>query len=194
MSVNLIEIVQSQMGYPALHKMDPNSQVVRAENSTPDEYLFSQAAIPGVLTALYKYSRSDDGAENILQGTITTHWTNVIFGDNKESVIKKIAGYSCYSKENTEIKMDMIAVNAVNTIQKNLPPEATMHDVKKFLADQNSHVLLYLPADLQMGEMLNDNTIDDRTNKMEGPVSSLMHVIGSRFSDNGVYKEDIHDK
>ena len=194
MPVNLLETVQSQLGYPELQKMDPNKQVLKKENNFPDEHLFSQAAIPGILTALYMYSRSDDGAENILHGTSTAHWTDVIFGDNKKAVLQKIAGYSSYSKENAEIKMDRIAVDAVNTIQKNLPPEATIHDVKKILADQSSHVLLYLPADLQMGEMLNENTLDDPTNKMEGPVSSMMHVIGNQFSDNGVKEEDNYDK
>ncbi len=193
MSINLLEIIQSHLGYPELQKMDPNRLEVKTETSIPDEIRFSQAAIPGILTALYMYSRSDDGAENILLGTSTALWTDVIFGKNKKNVIQKIADYSGYSKENTEIKMDMIAVDAINSIKKNLPQEATIHDVKKILADQNSHVLLYLPADLQMGEMLNEGTLDDATNKMEGPVSSLMHAIGDQFSDNGVKKEDNHD-
>jgi hypothetical protein len=30
--------------------------------------------------------------------------------------------------------------------------------------------------------MLHDNTLDDNTHKMEGPVSSLMQSIGTAFS------------
>ncbi len=194
MSVNLLEIIQTQLGYPELQKMDPNKQAVETEHNIPYEHRFSQAAIPGVLTALYMYSRSDDGAKNILNGHSTALWTDVIFGKNKKDVLQKIADYSSYSKENAEIKMNRIAIDAVKTIKKNLPPEGSIQDVKKILADQSAHVLLYLPADLQMGEILNEGTLDDPTNKMEGPVSNMMHAIGNQFSDNGVKKEDVHDE
>ena len=33
-----------------------------------------------------------------------------------------------------------------------------------------------------MGQVLKEESLDDNTNKMEGPVSSLMHKIGSAFS------------
>jgi len=36
---------------------------------------------------------------------------------------------------------------------------------------------------LQIGKLLNDSTLDDRTNKMEGPISGLMHAIEKKFSD-----------
>ena len=193
MSVNLLEIIQSHLGYPELQKMDPNQQFDKTETRLPDEHLFSQAAIPSILTALNMYSLSDDGAEKILHGNSTLLWSDFIFGNKKKEVLQKIADYSCYSNENTKIKMDKIAVDAVNIIQKNLPPEATIQDVKNILAEQSSHVLLYLPADLQMGEMLNNSTLDDSTNKMEGPISSMMHLIGNQFSDNGDKKENIND-
>ena len=81
MSIHLLETVQTEMGYPPLQKIDPNIQVIIKHNITPDEQRFSQAAIPGILIALYKYSRTDANAVNILQGTDSTDWTNMIFGD-----------------------------------------------------------------------------------------------------------------
>jgi hypothetical protein len=33
-----------------------------------------------------------------------------------------------------------------------------------------------------MGTFLQNNTLDDDTNKMEGPISSLMNSIGNAFS------------
>jgi hypothetical protein len=42
-----------------------------------------------------------------------------------------------------------------------------------------------LPPALQMGDLLNDNTMDDRTNKMEGPISSMMHSIENKLSGGG---------
>lgn len=194
MTINLLETVQTQMGYPPLQKIDPNTQMITADNSTSDEHLFSQAAIPAILTALYKYSRTDEGAENILRGTISIGWLDIIFGDNKKHIIQKIATYSILPKEIAETKLNTIAVNAVNSIKENLHPETTIHGVKNFLADQSPNILLYLPASLQIGEILNDNTLDDRTNKMEGPLSNLMHAIGGQFSDGEVKKEDTVEK
>ena len=184
MSTNLLEIVQKQMGYPPLQKIDPNTEAIKTNNSAPDERKFSQATIPCILIALYKYSRTDAGAVNILRGTDSADWLSMIFGDNKKSVIQKITDYSSYSKESARIKMNRIALNAVSNIKKKLREEATIHGVKKLLADQSPNILLYLPADLQMGKMLNDDTLDDRTHKMEGPLSSLVQTIGVQFSDD----------
>jgi hypothetical protein len=33
-----------------------------------------------------------------------------------------------------------------------------------------------------MGYLLGDESMDDRTNKMEGPISSFMHTIEDKFS------------
>jgi hypothetical protein len=41
---------------------------------------------------------------------------------------------------------------------------------------------LYLPAELNMGGLLDDDSLDDQANKMEGPISSLAHRIGAAFS------------
>ena len=63
-----------------------------------------------------------------------------------------------------------------------MPPDATIKDVKTFFSGQVNNILPYLEPDLHMGDLLNDTTLDDNTNKMEGPMSSLMHSIGSIFS------------
>jgi hypothetical protein len=56
--------------------------------------------------------------------------------------------------------------------------------------NQRNNILPFLPAELQMGELLHDNTLDDRTNKMEGPVSSIMRAIGGGFSNEDAEKKD----
>ena len=55
---------------------------------------------------------------------------------------------------------------------------------------QRNNILPFLPAELQMGELLHDNTLDDRTNKMEGPVSSIIRAIGGGFSNGEAEKKD----
>lgn len=189
MSKNLLEVLQIKLKYPPLQKIDPNTQEVKEDDNSTPKYTFSQAAIPAILTALYQYSRSDEGANRILQPTAFTKWTEAIFSDNKETIIQRIKEYCSYSGKDAESELDLIAATALVIIKENLPLHASKQDVRKFLSGQRSNILLYLPAALQMGEMLHENTFDDRTNKMEGPVSSLMHVIGSQFSDDQDEKE-----
>ena len=44
-----------------------------------------------------------------------------------------------------------------------------------------------------MGALLHDETMDDNTNKMEGPVSTLIKNIGAAFT-NPVTAEEIKQK
>jgi hypothetical protein len=190
MSINLLEAVQTQLGYPALQQIDPNTQVVKENDNTPDEHRFSQAALTAVLTALYNYSHTDIGAEKIRTSSSATTWSDLMFTDNQQSVVKRIGDYANYTKENVITKLNTIATAAVTIIQKQLPADATMHHVKNFMNTQRNNILPFLPAELQLGELLHDNTLDDRTNKMEGPVSSMMRAIGGSFSNGEEEKKD----
>lgn len=190
MSVNLLESIQLEMGYPPLQKVDPNTQGVEENNSSSNGDKFSQAAIPSVLTALYRYSRTDEGADNILQGSVSANGASMIFDDHEESIIQKIADYSNGNFEDTRGKINTIIAAAVHLIKENLPAQPAIHDVKIFLAGQKNNFLPYLPATLHMGELLHDDTLDDSTNKMGGLLSGLMHTIGDKFSDGEVTKEE----
>lgn len=182
MSINLLETIQQNLGYPALQKINPNTQQVAIDEKTPEEHKFSQAAIPAVLTGLYKYVQTDDGAEDYLRVDTSPNWVNKIFNHNKKEVVQKISAYAKQSNHDTVAKMNAIANEAVKVANENLPADATIKDVKFFFTNQINHTLLYLPAELNMGELLNDTTLDDKTNKMEGPMSSLMQSIGAAFS------------
>jgi hypothetical protein len=182
MSVNLLETVQQNLGYPALQKIDPNTFKVSEETETPVEDKFSQAAIPAVLTALCEFAQTDAGVADILQGNEGRTWMNKIFADNKEDTLRTIAAFAKQPNEDPIEKMNAIAIEAVKIIKENLPADASIKDVKAFLSDQKNNILLYLPAELNIGEMLLDDSLDDSTHKMEGPVSSLIKNIGDSFS------------
>jgi hypothetical protein len=182
MAINLLETVQKNLGYPALQKIDPNTQVVKEDDKTPDEDKFSQAAIPAILTAFYKYVQTDDGAADFLRGDYSTDWVNKIFQDNKRDVVKTISSYSMQSGAEPVARMNDIADETVRVTKENLSADTGIKDVKLFFSGQRNNILLYLPAALHMGDLLHDDTLDDNTNKMEGPISSLMHSIGSAFS------------
>ena len=192
MSLDLLEVVQQKLGYPVLQKIDPNTQQVVEDDTTPDEHKFSQAAIPAVLTGLYNYVQSDAGATELLQSNETTQWLSKIFNESKKDAVQKIAAYAHQSNADPMQKINAIAQEAVKVVKENLSSNATVADVKLFMNTQKHTILLYLPASLNMGELLNDNTLDDATNKMEGPISSLIQSIGSAFSntttDDGLKK------
>ncbi len=182
MSINLLETIQQDLSYPALQKIDPNTQQVTVHENKPEEDKFSQAAIPAMLTGLYKYVQSDKGAEEILRGSNSTNWAGILFDDNKKEAIQKIAAYAKQSAEDPVAKLNAIVNEAIKIMRENLPKDAGIADVKLFFGTQKNNILLYLPAALNMGELLNDTTLDDKTNKMEGPVSSLIQSIGAAFS------------
>lgn len=189
MSVNLLEIVQQNLGYPALQKIDPNSLKVSEEVETPDEDKFSQAAIPAVLTALCEFGQTDQGAADILQNDGSTNWINKIFDDNKKEAVQTIAAYAKESNGDPIEKMNAIATEAIKAAKENLAADAAVKDVKTFFTEQKNNILLYLPAELNVGEMLHDDSLDDGTNKMEGPVSSVIKNIGDTFSSSATGEE-----
>jgi len=193
MSINLLEAVQKNLGYPPLQKIDTGTDQIKENDKTPDEFKFSQSAIPAVLTALYRFVQTDEGATDILQKDITTDWVKFIFDDKSKEAIETIVSYSGQSKESAISKMNAIASEAVKVVRENVSEEAGLKDVKLYFSSQKMDFLLYLLPILQMGVLLHDNTLDDNTNKMEGPVSSLINTIGNAFS-KPVSQEEVMSK
>ena len=189
MTINILQKVQQNLEYPALLKVDANTQeVVNGHNSRAEEP-FSQAAIPAIIIALYEYSRTDEGAKRILNGGITDNWLLLIFNDHTSKAIEKVSSYSKRPFDKTLANMNAIANECIRIIKEQVGSEGTILHVKELLANQRIEVLPYLPASMQMGELLNDATLDDRTNKMEGPISTLMHIIGNGLSGSDVKEE-----
>jgi hypothetical protein len=188
MSVNILEKIQQNLGYPKIQSIDPTTQQV-----TANEDKFSQAAIPAVLTGLYRYAQKDEGAEDILAIANSTAWLNKFFEADKNTVVQTIADYGVQSYEEAETQMNAIANEAVKIIKENLGANAGIKEVKGFLINQRNNILSHLLPALNMSRFLDDSTLDDNTNKMEGPVSSLIKNIGSAFS-NPVTGDEIKDK
>lgn len=185
MSVNLLEYVQQTLHYQPLQKVDPNTQEVVIDDRTPNEERFSQAAIPATIMAFYEFSTTKDGAAAIVQNDAGTNWSRLILGAHEMDFFEKIASYSYHRVEAVVTKINAIFSTTAAAIkaQKEIG-EGNIGAVHKLLADQRNMVLPYLPAEMQMGKLLNDNSLDDRTHKMEGPVSNLMHAIGNIFSSS----------
>jgi hypothetical protein len=193
MSVNLIKTIQENLGFTPLKKVDPNTQQPLTGTNEDVTNKFSQAAIPAVLTGLYRFVQTDEGAAEVLNVKNSNNWVAKIFDDNRKEAIQTISVYAKQSNEDPVSKMNAIANEAVKVAKQNFPANAGIKEVKDFFSGQVKDILLYLPAELKMGELLHDNTLDDNTNKMEGPISSLMQSIGAAFS-NPVTGEEIENK
>lgn len=189
MSKNLLEKVQQNLGYPALQKINIETGMVNENSAANTENKFSQAAIPAVLTALYRCAQSDKGAALILKGDTSTDWTLQLFDENRKEAIQTISAYAAQSNENPVAKINAIANEAVKLIKEQLPLHGDIKDVQTILGNEKTTILLYLLPGLQMGQLLNDNTLDDNTNKMQGPISSLINSIGAAFSTPAAKEE-----
>ena len=182
MPFNLLKTVQQNLGYPELKKVDPNTQEVVFERNVSDEAKLGQAAIPAVLTGIYRYIETDKGTQAITSKDGSVNWIEEIFGDATTELITKIADYSDCSYDVSNTKANEIANEAVRLIKEHINSPGNILNVKDFMLTQRNNILPYLPAALQTGKLLNESTLDDRTNKMTGPVSSFMHGMETIFT------------
>lgn len=180
--INLAEVIQQNLGFPSLQKISPDTQEVKHEEEQYTEDKLSQAAIPSVLTGLYLLATSEAGASIIMGGNISTTWVETIFKDKTAEAVQKIADYAGTSKEEASSTMENIANEAIKITHQQIPDKAAPNQVNEFFTSQRDKILVYLPGSLQIGQILKDDTLDDRTNKMEGPVSGLMHKLEKAFS------------
>jgi len=178
---NLIEIIRKNLGYNELNKIDPNTQDVQSEVKIHGTDSLAQAAVPAILCGLYNHLQDPNAATLILEGD-SVNWLDTIFGDKKKEVIDQIADYASTSVTAAKQESEHIANEAVRIVRQGIPDKTNFNAVQAFVTANKNDTLLYLPASLQLGYLLNNNNLDDRTNKMEGPVSSFMHKIEKQFN------------
>ena len=144
--------------------------------------LFTQSACIATLTGLYKYGITDSGASFLSRSYDDHALLQHIFNNNEEKVVTAISDYGRQTYDNTFALMQSAAGAGLRFIRLQAANDLSLDRVKNILAGQRHHILACLPPDLQLGGLLNDNTIDDRTNKMEGPVSGFMHFVEGLFA------------
>jgi hypothetical protein len=173
MDSNIIDAIQKNLGYEPLEKIDPNTQEAKNVRKIPPQKKLSQAAIPAVLAAMIKYSDGEDGLNLLSENK---NWLEVIYSGKENDAARKVADYAGVSMDEAKHHMENISSEAVKIIRDNIKtPDA--EKLRLFMNSQRHNVLSHLPAALKMGDILNEETFDDRTNKMEGPVSGFLHRI-----------------
>ena len=190
MAENIVEQIQQNLGVSPLHKIDPNTQEVKHKDEAPERETPEQAAIPAVLLGLYRYGGTEQGANEILHGHRSADWLSIFYDEKKDETVQKVAAYAHTSVEEATQKMETIAAEAVRIVKQQLVAGSGIAQVKDYITQQRKNILVYLPAELQLGYLMNDNTLDDRTNKMEGPMSNSMHFIERLFSGSTTEKNE----
>ena len=180
MSINLIKALSQKQGIPELPAIDPNTQDISAASRTYTDKLV-QAAIPVVLTGMYKYSRDIHQADQLIDENFGRKWQNKLFGESQELIIAEVASYAGVSRGEADAKLKEVFSQAVDVIKSNISsPDANA--IAGLFTGQRNNILTHLPAAIGIGGYLNDDSLDDRTNKMHGPVSSFMHTVEKVFS------------
>ena len=187
MATNIIESIQKSLDYPALCKIDPNSQEAKDKTHQTRVEKLAQGAIPAVLAGIYRLSRKTDGAEKIISMQTNNNEGLLlqIFDGDEDVAVQKVAQYSEATETDVKNHMEIIAGEAIRIIRKHVGEQPTAAKIKTYLGDQRHNVLSYLPAAMHFSDLLHDDTLDDRTNKMEGPVSNFMHKIEDKLSGSG---------
>jgi len=182
MATNIIEAIQKNLESPALQKVDPNIQETKEKYHQAITEKLAQAAIPAVLTAFYKFLRTDDGCKKLISADPAEDWLGILYKEKEEEAVEKVAQYAAVTKNQAEGYMENTADEAARLIKESAGDPASPEKIKTYMNGQRHHILVYLPAALNMGDLLNDEALDDRTNKMEGPISNFVHKIENNLS------------
>lgn len=183
MAINIIDTIQKNLAYATVQKVDPNIQETKNRQDYASIEKLGQGAIPAVLAALYKLTRTANGCNQIITGSSQQDWLSLIYGNKEKEAVEKVAHYAGVTENQAERHMENIADESIRIVKEAAGKDITPEKIKAYLNSQRHNILVHLPAALNMGDVLNDESMDDRTNKMEGPVSSLMHKIESTLSD-----------
>jgi ribosomal protein L7/L12 len=179
MVTNLVDAIQKNLGYPPLGKVDPNSQEIKGAKKMSSAQKLPQAAIPAVLAAMIKYSDGTDGI-NLLTLHENRNWLGTFYSRKEKEAIKKVADYAGVGMDEAQRNMEDISNEAVRLVRESVK-NADAEKLRSYMNSQRHSILSHLPAVLKIGDTLNEETFDDRTNKMEGPVSSFLHKIENRI-------------
>jgi len=178
--MNIVETVQKNLGLMPLKKINPNTQEIIGDPVDLGNTALAQAGIPAILMGIYNRLEQDPDFSTLQadQGRMLEN----IFGKSKDIIVKKITTYSQIKDENSEQELEHIASESLRVIIEKTGNSTNENTVRNFIAVNKPDVLLYLPPSLDLGSLMQNNNLDDRTGKMEGPISTLVRHLETIFS------------
>lgn len=182
--MNITETIQKNLGFGKMQKIDPNSQEVTDTEQIHGNNAIAQAGIPAVLLGLFNRLEKEPDASWLAGDQPTGSLLEKIFGNSDKKLIEQVAQYSRMPAALVKPEMEHIASEAVRVTRDNIKDLGNEDSISAFVARHKQDVLLYLPATIKLGQIVGNNNLDDRTNKMEGPISSLMHKMEKQFNSS----------
>lgn len=180
MTNNIVKVLEEKMQQQPLKTVDPNTQAIGDENEKSNYQLYSRAVMASVLVGLYQYSRDESNLKEILAAKDLNAYPNKIFDKSFQELEEKIKKYSNYQSSNTAADFSYTLSCLLGIVKQQSGDDSKA--AKDLLSGQRSNILSYLPGTLETGGMLNNSTLDDRTNKMHGPFSDFTHWMEQLFS------------
>jgi hypothetical protein len=181
--MNIIETIQKSLGFDALKKIDPNTQETVGEDTAMGNSAVAQAGIPAILLGIFNKLEENPDL-NALRGEQGNLLEN-IFGKSTGMLIHQIENYSKFRDKHIAQQLEHIASESLRVVKEGIGDKADENHVRNFVAKNKPETLLYLPPTLDLGTLLKNNNLDDRTAKMEGPVSTFMHKVEKAFNTSG---------
>jgi len=181
--MNILETIQKNLGFEALKKIDPNTQQTKGEDTAMGNSAIAQAGIPAILIGIY--NKLEENPDLSVFETAKGNLLEAIFGKSTETVVGQIDNYSKFADKHSTQQLEHIASESLRVIKENIGEKHDESSIRNFVAKNKPDTLLYLPPSLDLGTILKNNNLDDRTGKMEGPVSSFMHKVEKAFNTSG---------
>ncbi len=178
--MNIIETIQKNLGFDTLKKIDPNTQDTVGEDTVLGNSAVAQAGIPAILIGIY--NKLEEHPDLNLLGAEKGNLLENIFGKSTNMVVQQIENYSKVRDKHIAQQLDHIASESLRVIKEGVGDKADENQIRAFVAKNKPDTLLYLPPSLELGTILKNNNMDDRTGKMEGPVSTFMHKVEKTFN------------
>lgn len=178
--MNLPQQLQEQLNYPALQVINANTGL--PENEQAFDAL-SQSTLITFLSGLYKATRTKESAVAINSQVNGQELLSLIFKDEAD-VQNTIAAFAKQMIDVAKDKLEEVSNGFLVIMQQQNTNKAANEEsyLQNLMSAQRSEILKYLPTGLKLGALLNDKSLEDNTNKMQGPVSTLMHKIENVFS------------
>ena len=177
--MTIAQHIQEKLNYGKLQPIDPATGLPKEQE---DFKAPEQSAIVTFLAAIYKSSRAKENAQILANEKNAEQLLGAIFTD-KFDAYKAIADYTNEPLETIKSRLVNVAEAFINIINEHSTDKDKRAEYLQDTLTAERHIILnHIPGGLKIGELLHDETMDDNTNKMQGPISSLMHKIENTFS------------
>ena len=150
----------------------------------------AQGAMAAGLVILYKFSRSAEGAEYLAVTTPMDLNLGYLLNQKHQLLVSQLSAYAGSSDIQANTMLSAVVREAMFFVHQEIKNNRDANVVQTYFGSQRQAILGHLPPELGLGEIMKDDTLDDRTNKMEGPISSIAPAIEDVFSSSGAPKKD----